>query len=266
MINLKHTVVRIKIFFILTTICAGNNNCYYKIKDVPIRAINIVASTPMVRSENGQLINLADTIKIIYHENSILFLIPYFDQLINIVTNKSGDVLGEKLIKQELRYKLFIYRKGSVHGFMYDSLTAKNGEKLSVDSLLSERSFQNMKFFSVYKSSNDSLIETLTDSKKEFLTEKYLTKVKYDESYNDTTYLYYAKKLNGIDFSFSKELDSIKNMKLFKIRYIYNSLQSDKYSFVIPKREFLFEIMEVPVANPKEIIDFISRFERSESN
>ena len=247
--------------------CNSNINCYYTMKEIPIRSINLVASTPMVKTDNGQLVGLVDTLKIVYYENLVLFQIPYFDQLVNIITGKSGNVIGEKLIKDELRYKLFIYRKGSNYGFIYDSLNAKDSQKLLVDSFLSDRTFQSMEIFSrFYKNSNDSLIETSTDSKNGSLTEKYLTKVKYDESYNDTSYLYYTNELNGIDFSFSKELDSIKNMKLFKIRFIYNLLQTNKYSFAIPKREFLFEIRETPVSNRREIIDFIMRFKNSVNN
>ena len=78
-------------------------------------------------------------------------------------------------------------------------------------------------------------------------------------------YYYYSKDFKNIDYSFSKEQDSIKKMKLFKVRFIYNPTPKGKYLFPVPKREFLFELKKVPGLNSKEIIEFVERFKKSEN-
>lgn len=92
------------------------------------------------------------------------------------------------------------------------------------------------------------------------MVEKYIPKIKYDESYSDTTFLYYSFQLNGIDFTFSKELDSLKGMKLFKIRAVFNPIPKGKYSFKVPSREYLFEIDRYDINNRQEILSLFEKF------
>ena len=75
----------------------------------------------------------------------------------------------------------------------------------------------------------------------------------------DTIALFFSNKLKGIDFSLSKELDSINNLKLCRIKIICNQKYSANYKIILPQREFLFEINEIPVDNQKVISEFIEK-------
>ena len=66
--------------------------------------------------------------------------------------------------------------------------------------------------------------------------------------------------MKNVEYSFSKKLDSLKHMKLFRIRFLIKEKYSPTYKLTLPKREFLFEIKEVAVDNPKEILDLFEKF------
>lgn len=55
--------------------------------------------------------------------------------------------------------------------------------------------------------------------------------------------------MKGIDYSFSKELDSIKKQKIFKVKILYNEQFYKGYNFKFPKRQYLFEMKEMPKDN-----------------
>ena len=77
----------------------------------------------------------------------------------------------------------------------------------------------------------------------------------------DSIYYYYSKKMNKIQYSFSKKLDSISGMKLFKFRLLFNSKFSKSYKGVLPKREISFEIREEVPPDVKEILSLIKKYQ-----
>lgn len=111
---------------------------------------------------------------------------------------------------------------------------------------------------------DDSLVESIWLNDKTLL-EKYIPKVKLDASYNDSTYLYLRKDLQDIEFSFSKEFDSIRNMKLSQVRLIYNDNPSSNNPFGRLAKQISFELMKVPVIKRKEILNFLKRCERTQA-
>lgn len=77
----------------------------------------------------------------------------------------------------------------------------------------------------------------------------------------DSIYYYYSKKMNKVQYSFSKKLDSISGMKLFKFRLIFNSKFSKSHNAVLPKREISFEIRDETAPNVKEILSLIKKYQ-----
>lgn len=115
--------------------------------------------------------------------------------------------------------------------------------------------------FVIKPSDNDSLIEK--KEKSDVLLMKFLSKKHFDESYPDTTIYQFNKDKNNIDYSISKTIDTLKNMKLSKIRCIYDNEKSNNYSFILPARELYLELFEFKLPNEKEIIDFVNRFAKA---
>ena len=63
-----------------------------------------------------------------------------------------------------------------------------------------------------------------------------------------------TNKIKDIDYSFCRELDTLKDKKLYKIRLQYNSQYYKEFSFKVPERAFLFEMNEVTFDGSKDVI------------
>jgi hypothetical protein len=129
-------------------------------------------------------------------------------------------------------------------------------EKLPVDSILFTRAY-NIKL----DLHNIDLVESKIDRKAGTLLEKYIPNMVHDENTFDSLYYYYSYKLRNINFSFSGQLDSVKNMKLYQIQLKYNKKYSKTNHVTLPKREFVFKIAESNVADKKEIETAIQKVE-----
>lgn len=146
--------------------------------------------------------------------------------------------------------------------YKFDSLNQENGKRSSIDSFLTERWIIPPQVFFDLK--NDSLVSQIKDIKKGLQIEKYISKNKIDPTYNDSTFFYYTSEINGIHFSFSRKLDSIKKMKLYKFKLIYNKNSAGSNLFERSAKKLFFELNEVPINNPNEITSFFKRFDKIE--
>jgi hypothetical protein len=201
---------------------------------------------------DGELKNYRDSLEIYYYDEQFLIQIPYIYALEN----------ATEILKIETRFSYFYYLKDSTSGFYFDKQGVAEPKKLSVDSFLAMKTF---KYFNFFDQNNDSLIQTIKSANRT-VVEKYIPKKKPDQSYPDTTYLYYNKRFNDLDlYCFSKLLDSTKKMKLFKVEMKYNSQFYDGYSFKFPKREFLFHLKESKKPN-REIIELFKTLKKNISS
>lgn len=211
-----------------------------------VQKINLIYKLPILK-ENGELINVKDSLEIYYYNKQFLIQIPYIYSLEN----------SKEILKKETRFNYFFYLKDSDSGFYFDSHKGVQPKKLPVDSFMITKTFKNINF---YDQNNDSLLLTIKSLTNETLLEKYVPKKKFDQSYPDTIYLYYSKKFNNIDlYSFSKTLDSSRKMKLFKVEMKYNSQFYEGYKFKFPQREFFFQLKESQKSG-REIIDLFKTF------
>ncbi|HEY5772437.1 MAG TPA: hypothetical protein VIS75_07410, partial [Chitinophagaceae bacterium] len=145
-------------------------------------------------------------------------------------------------------------------GFLFTSINdSSRGKKYLVDSFLANRGLKG-KDFDIPIDSLWSLTEVIK-VKEDILFEKYGSLKQGDETTIDSIYYYYSKDMNKIEYSFSKKLDSIKAMKLFKVRFLYNERTSTSNKIILPKRELSFELIEETASNPQKIIEFIIKFE-----
>jgi hypothetical protein len=228
-----------------------------KDKNLPtkLRVITVITNFPAIRSNDGKLINITDSFKIFYYKDMVLYQLFPKKQIINTTVDKAGKVIDQKIIRSEIDFSNFIYKQNDSVGLYYDSINSPP-QKLPIDSFITSKKFINFNF---YDKKNDSLIESINN---ETLVEKYIPKIKFDQSYGDTTILYYSKRFKDIAYSLSKDLDSLKKSKLFKVQIKYNSQYYKGYNFKFPQREFLFEIQESNKVNSIDIIRFFEQFEK----
>jgi hypothetical protein len=225
-----------------------------------IRSIRLRSSFPVFHE--NEIFNIKDTLLIFYYKDLVLYKIPFFHNYSRTTIDKEGEVVREELIHSELKFQYLIHKQGDSIGLRYDSIDAKSGQIFSVDSFLTTKLVTNIGSFINNNKGKDSLVYTQYDKKRFLLTEKYVPKVKIDASYYDSAILCYSK-INNSEFSFSRELDSLKEMKLYRIRFLYNENNRSNDPYLRLPKEFLVEQTDVPVESPKELLLF---FEKYKSN
>lgn len=141
----------------------------------------------------------------------------------------------------------------------YDSFGASKGLSFNVDSLLKDKIVKN----DVFYIPNDSLVETVNGIDGYSMLKKYVPKIKYDDSYADSSYLYFSDNLRDVKHSFSPLLDSTEKMKLCKVIFVYNPIPKGKYDKDMPRRQMLFEIKKITIDEPEKIITLFERFKRN---
>lgn len=232
----KFIYIRVIIFIILIISISCK---FLKHKDIKPTCIELIVNYPILKPETGQLTNLTDTIPIFYLDNFTLYKLPFTKS----IENENG------ILSVEKAYAYFIHKTKSTCGIWFNSLRdSNNGVLLPVDSVLKKRAY--LTDFGILVDSMNkkySLFENM------IYLEKYVFRKKATEMSFDSVYLYYNKHLNEIQYSFSPKLDSVRKLKLFKIRLLYNEANSPLYSFLLPKREFLFEIREPERANQNDV-------------
>jgi hypothetical protein len=177
----------------------------------------------------GELINAKDSFQVFSQDDIYYYLFP------QKITYENDSAV----YKTEIKYSIFFFKKNNLTGEFIDQ-PSRIRKTYSVDSFLKKRAFLG---FNYLDKKNDSLIETnlVTDSFK--LIEKYVSLIKIDNSYPDTTIMYYDVQNNSTSvYSFSPLIEKNKRLKIIKIRMIYNSQYYAGYEFKFPYHEFFFEM------------------------
>ena len=225
-------------------VCCSSKNIS---KTPGIRKVVLIYNLQMV-TPDGQLRNVNDSFFIFYLDDDILYQFPH------IFTEENDDSITSKIIKANY----FIHRKGGQYGYFYDSANAAGFKVMFVDSLLKKKAFFGNDY---YDKKTDSLVETVED-KHYPLVEKYIPTTKPDLSYTDTTIFYYTNGLKNIDYSLSRQLDSIKKFKLKMVKLIYNTQYYEGYSFKVPRRVLHFELREDSIFATNAADSVFNRFKR----
>ena len=213
-------------------------------KSERLKEISIIVNYPVVIVNDGvheglNFFNLKDTVWIFFYNNDVLYRL-----------SATTDLESNKKISGTETW--FIYHKKATHGLLFNSITdTSNSLRLPVDSLLNTRAYANANF----DVPADSLYGKVGNGN-DTSVEKYFARTLHNGNYPDSLYYYFTNSFENIDYSFSRKLDSTKNMKLYKVRLLYNEGFSSSYKIMLPKREFLFEMREEAITNPKEIINF----------
>jgi hypothetical protein len=192
---------------------------------------------PLIK-EDGEVINLRDTLPIVFYKDFVCYFLPY----------QYGEIKEHEFQFKGKRYRYFVFKKGAGFGYLYNDLNdSLPVNKFAVDSFLSKRAF-------LSNFDSDSLKPAGKEGdSKSILLEKYTLWTKTNEFQMDSVYFYYAQDLKDIPYSFSPKMDKSRSMKLFKVRLMFNGYRSPSTGFDIPKREFSFEITQSPLKHEREV-------------
>ena len=220
-----------------------------------LKCVSLCISAPVnIYKENDEIriALLKDTILVFY----------YSDYLVYRLLPTAKWETGEKIKGTE---PYFIYNKRDSCGILFNSLTDSSYIiTCRIDSFLFNRAFRG-KDLDIPVDSLWSVMEVKKENDG-ILIEKYGSTKQGNEMSVDFIYYYYSKKMNKVQYSFSKKLDSISGMKLFKFRLIFNSKFSKSHNDVLPKREISCEIREEAPPDVKEILSLIKKYRSIKKN
>ncbi|RYY97325.1 MAG: hypothetical protein EOO11_11205 [Chitinophagaceae bacterium] len=221
---------------LLATACMGTSRPgtlqeFQFVRNFPVRAYK--------EQDSVRILNFRDTTSIVYMDAYALYRLPAVTQF---ETNQS--------IRGTEAYLLM--RRGAGTGRFFSSgADASPGVVVNVDSFLRKKGLQG-EDFDVPADSAWQLVATTAGDRPDEVLEKYAYTRPPTETVFDSIYYYYSKRPPAVDFSFSKKLDRAKRMKLSRVRFLYNERYSTQEQFMVPKREFLFDLREVEPGNPED--------------
>jgi len=226
------------LFCFLYSFCAYPVSKENKISE--IKSVSLISNIPIVI--DGILHNQTDSLVISYYKKFVIYRISVTESFSKLETDQYGNILNDKKWKNDtIVYNYFIHHQDSAFGLKYKRVKYGLGQRMLVDSFIKMYAFGGIDLYkNIYKQSEVEKINTDNYS----YVERLVMKNKIDERYADTVLLYFSNKNNfdGIEISLSKKLDSLKDKKLVKSRFIYNPIISIKYSFPMPARTFWFEL------------------------
>jgi hypothetical protein len=222
-----------------------------------LKAAKVRFSLPLMI--NGQLVNQADSFTIFYYHDAVVIRNTVKNSSSKLRFDTAGEFIGQDSITENKpTFSYYIYHRDSIIGLRYKSLKPGAGRSYPVDSFLIKYTFDKMGLYNdIYKDA--VLTKSVFDPYDQ--VDQIVPKLKPDESYPDTVRLYYQKKslFDGIDFALSPSLDSEKNKKLVRSRFIYNPRLPTKSSPMLPSMEIWFDLQIVDPTQDKELAAFLQQ-------
>jgi|GEM_PF-6621282 len=148
-----------------------------------------------------------DTARIYYSGKLRLYHLSYFFDSSDLVT-------GEKFLSEK-RYHYFIYNTDSAFGYDYNTHFYPQKRRARVDSLLHWQWSPSINLYSMFTVNKTKLLSVQEDRDAGTTHETY-SFVNEDSFAHGRMILGYSSKWVYLPYSFSRELDSIKRMKLFE--------------------------------------------------
>ena len=220
--------------------------------------LSFILNLPVVELD-GRLNNVRDSTPIYYHNNLILYQLQYFFDSTHSVYNDTTKAFDIKFAMEEIRYKYFIYTKGSKYGILYNSLKGSVFKETLTDSVLSHNKSPD-NIHSIISDTNYTLTQKYNGPDKKFYYESYAYKNKKNSLEVDSINFYYSNSLMNFSLSLSPILDSIFHSKLTQFKIIYNEGYNSEYCITMPYREYYCKIEKLDIV-PKEINLLFTKYE-----
>lgn len=222
-------------------------------KSEKVSGIKVTQVSPNM-TPNGR-VNGYDTssINIYYHENYRLYkLVYHFDSIVDDVTIISED-----------RYHYILHTMGSNSGFDYDLKKSPTIRKVNMDSVFRVEGIFQTDLCPVFFKFSATLTQSQKSDNSNTLKEVYNLKGIEDSSMTGTCFVEFTTKMKNIDFTFCKELDSIKKMKLQKIKIVNDPRYYNAGGFYIDKAVVEYSVEVERDINFSEINPIFETLKRS---
>jgi hypothetical protein len=252
--------LKFTLFFVTIFLIYG---CIFKDieKKSTISLVEFYSDLQLVKVDNGETTNLKNSIVIYKDANYVVY--KGGNRFVNSKSevDRDGRQISEKITLDTIKSYYIVYHIKNSYGYLYDSINTIKPLRISIDSFQRVKLFKDFPFYTA----NDIVKASEKNNTVPYLIEKTAPKDKPDDTYPDSSYYYYTKGFKNAAYTFSKQMDSARNMKLYKVRLIYVPIKKGgKYDFDVPRREFNFELRKAKPA--PEIPKLIERFKAMEAN
>lgn len=210
----------------VTILCI--HGCAQKLKpSIDTQRVNLYADYGVIYNK-GEIVHLRDTIPIYYINDFFIYCLPYTE-----LTRLGDSTQGIKI------YNYFLFRNGRQIGYYIFNDTIKSTLKYPVDSILMNHAYtQN---FNPYK--NNELLPFGEIKHGGSIVKVFLKKNPDLKGMFDSVFCYFRNDLKYLNFSLSKDLDSITQMKLFKIKFAFKESYDSVHKITVPNREIVINFL-----------------------
>lgn len=224
----------------------GNNNT--------IRSVIVSEIIPLPDKNGKFTIYDTLTIPIYYYQGLTAYkLIHRLDSLDNL-----GNLIGS-----QNKYNFFVYKKGDVFGYIYDSFDPSVAIKVSADSMLKHGIWcEANNLYSGFSENIIQLVATHSNKDSGTLHEFYLYQRNNDSTTNGNFSFSFSDKIKGIEYSLSKELDSIKGMKLYHVKMEGHVQYQREGKIIYDTLRTVDDLKEVVVKDSVEILKYFNRYKK----
>ena len=190
---------------------------------------------------------------VFYYQDLVLFKFNA-DSTVNKETTDQGFLMQSEFL---------IHQKGSIMGFFHER-TNENRQVVKVDSILRCRGYLISNLELMLQSPLLQNIESKKSLKNDSLIEIYVRKPN-PEDLKDSVIAEYSARLNDIDFSLSRQLDSSRKMKLVKIRIVNDAYYNKETKVKMAARQILFQLSRLIDYDRNEVLNYFTQFSNQKS-
>lgn len=215
-----------------------------------ITTIRVTKKIPMLNNIGKVDKYIIQDAYVYFNGNMRLYETPYYyDSIVN----------NEK-VKSDIRYKIFVHHKDSLYGSAFDTLNNIFNKRMHKDSFSSINYYTDLRLIKLF----DDEILVMQSSEKNanagIYKETYLITSRHDVNKTGLAVFGYDSMLNNIDFSFSKELDSIHRMKLYEVMIQTNAHFINANGLKIDTLKVTHKMELIKVPHLKNADDYFSLY------
>ena len=184
------------------------------------------------------------TFSVYYMDDMVLYHLGYhFDSSVN-----------NALVKEEYRRYFFVYRKGERMGYRFDPNDSRKAGYHPVDSLLYKQALGSFSWENLAAIKPIASFDTTSGTLEEIYTNK--------EMEGDTVWLYFSQRFKEYDFSLSRKLDSLKNLKLFKILVHNSPFYDTTINKTLPEKNSYFLLEQGKLDNLDQVRHYFAEYKK----
>ncbi|SKA15330.1 hypothetical protein [Sediminibacterium ginsengisoli] len=212
-----------------------------------VKAVTINSLFPKISDSGKYMGHDTLTVKIIGYQDLRIYEIPLF----TFNDSTSGKTVF-----------YLMHKTGDKTGFKTDGNNSLFTQQVSADSIIAANWFsnENLDQYVIFTLSDMQLLSSEKDKETGIVQDVYRARAKKDSTLTGTCTFIYKPAMNTFEATLSKELDSLKQMRLAEVRIVNDSM---KYkNIVIDPIPMKLWLEETPVSDPEKYMEMFRKYKK----